>query len=98
MTFRFVNIDFCVDDKSWQNIFYRNVDGGDGAEGSDIRRIEEKVFIEIVKNEVVQILGDWQGRHDQNKLADQKVAYYVKNSFKVYEKNLKKFEKSYFKF
>ena len=52
--------------------------------------IEERVFIDIVKSEVVQILGEWQGSRDQNKLADQKVAYYVKNSFRVYEKNIKK--------
>ena len=60
--------------------------------------IEERVFIDIVKSEVVQILGEWQGSRDQNKLADQKVTNYVKNSFRVYEKNIKKFEKSYFQF
>ena len=66
-------------DERWKKIFYRKVDTLEGERGGDeLRRVEEKLFIEVVKEEVEGPLGPWEGSQDQNRLADKKLAFHVK--------------------
>ena len=65
--------------------------------GSKLRRIEEELFIEMVKFEVEAALGPWIGSVEQNRSADMKISRCVKSSFRVYEK-CRNYEGTYFKF
>ena len=78
--------------------FYRAVDSLVGSDGDKIRGIEERVFKEHVREEVIKELGAWNGSKEQNQLGDFKTAMCIKSSLKVYEKSRDKFLKSYFKF
>ena len=54
--------------------------------GSELRRIEENLFIQMVKCEVEAALGPWIGSVEQKRSADMKISRSVKSSFHVYEK------------
>ena len=69
-----------------------------GDKGEQLRRIEEKLFSDKVKNDVEEESGKWVGSSDQNKLADFEIAMSIKSAFKLYEKSKKFYEKAYFKF
>lgn len=69
-----------------------------GIDGEKIRGIEERIFKDQVRGEVVKELGAWTGSKEQNQLGDFKTAMCIKSSFKVYEKSRDKFQKSYFNF
>ena len=88
----------CPGDDAWQKLFYKKVDTKPGEEGEKLRKIEEKMFTELVKKEVEEELGDWSGSKEQNDLADNKISMNIKSSFRVYEKTKASHEKSFFKF
>ena len=85
-------------DAEWSRVFYRYVDSDLVEDGDSLRLMEEKLFVEEVKDEVEKKLGSWIGSKKQNCLADLKVAVTVKNALKAYEKNKKDHEKSFFVF
>ena len=73
-------------------------------DGSDIdenvqrlRTIEAEVFTVIREDKA---FGDtWEGRLDQNKMADMKIAGAIRTSFRLYEKNkLDNIDTKYFEF
>ena len=63
-----------------------------------MRRLEENLFMEMVKSEVEASLGLWTGSLEQNRRADTRISNYVKTSFKVYEKTKQSYEETYFNF
>ena len=85
-------------DEEWTRIFYRTVDSLSDSNGGRLRKVEEELFIEFAKAEVLEVLGKWTGSSEQNKSADQKISRYVKSSFRAYEKNLKSPQEPFFKF
>ena len=54
-----------------------------GIDGEKIRGIEERIFKDQVRGEVVKELGAWTGSKEQNQLGDFKTAMCIKSSFKV---------------
>ena len=83
----------------WKKCFYRTVDSLQGDEGEELRRIEENMFYQIVKQEVEEENGgSWFGSAHQHRIADMKISGYFKSSFKVYEKNKDERETQYFVF
>ena len=66
--------------------------------GCELRVMEERIFLDLVKSEVEKETGIWKGDRYQNNLADEKIARVIKNALKGYEKNKKDFEDSYFMF
>ena len=91
---------FCcfVDDKDWCRILYKIIDSDLSEYGCELRVMEERIFLDLVKSDVEKETGIWKGDRDQNNLADEKIARVVKNALKGYEKNKKNFEDSYFMF
>ena len=82
-------------EKAFKKVFYRFIDGN---ATEDIRAIEERIF-SSVKADIEKEMGEsWSNKKEMNQLADVKCATLIRNSFKAHEKNLKKNEKSYFKF
>ena len=69
-----------------------------GEEGDKLRKIEEKMFTDLVKKEVEKEVGEWRGSKQENNLADFKIVMNVKSSFRTYEKTKQSFEKVFFKF
>ena len=88
-------------DSKWKKIFYRFLDAGDFEKDVENKLlcVEETIFLSI-KLEVLEELGDdeWDGNIKQQRLADLKVAVYLKHCFKDYEKNRPKSSKTFFKF
>ena len=66
--------------------------------GDQIRAIEERIFVDVIKEKMVKESGAWKGSIRQNKDADKKVSVLIRNSLKAYEKNKKAYEKSFFYF
>ena len=66
--------------------------------GDKLRSIEERIFVDVIKEKIVKESGAWKGSKRQNKDADKKVSVLVRNSLKAYEKNKKAYENSYFYF
>ena len=69
-----------------------------GEEGDKLRKIEEKMFTDLVKKEVEKEVGEWRVSKQENNLADFKIVMNVKSSFRTYEKTKQSFEKIFFKF
>ena len=77
---------------------YRIIDGYDTNEDVQrMRQIEADTF-GVIKKESKEFGGNWEGSIKENKRADHLVAVAIRNSFRFYEKNKKKFDDSYFKF
>ena len=87
-------------DRKWKSLLYRFIDGGDLAQ--DIRdrllKIEETLFKSIIAEVVDETGREWEGDIKQQRLADNKVATSLKQSFVDYEKSKAKTSKSFFKF
>ena len=73
------------------------MDGGDDR-CDRLRKIEEMIFFDLVKNEVEEELGGWSGSLEQNELADRRISDSVRKSLKNYENNRKHYEHSVFEF
>ena len=54
-----------------------------------MRSIEEGIFVNVVKKEVEDQMGPWEGNSAENKLADQKISSHIKTSFRIFEKSKK---------
>ena len=82
--------------KNFKKYFYRFIDTTTNVEFVEI---EEKMFSTVVKSEVEkEFAATFSSNREMNKSADQRCASIVHNSLKLYEKNLRKGERSYFKF
>ena len=79
-------------------LFYRCVDTLASEDGKNLREIEERMFHELVKQEVVDKMGNWEGSVSQNGLADKKIAAAVRASFKNYESAKETYDESFFQF
>ena len=62
-----------------------------------LRRNEEVLF-SLLKEEVEEEWGLWEGSKEQNSSVNLKIATKLKTMFKMYEKNKAVFEDSYFTF
>ena len=78
------------DNHKFKKLLYRTIDTTNNQE---IINIEERVF-KVVKKE----FEGWDDSLETNKLADQKCAKLIRNSFMTYEKNRKKADDTFFKF
>ena len=83
--------------KAWKTIFYRVVDSQADEDGDEIRAIEEELF-ETIKGNVEKVTSSWIGSIEQNRMADQKIATLIRNSFKSYETTKESPEKMMFQF
>ena len=63
-----------------------------------MRKIEENMFHELVKKEVVKEMGFWIGSVEQNREASYQISKLIKSSFKSYERNRKPSDRQYFCF
>ena len=68
------------------------------AVGDELRKVEEELFFNFVKKEVIAEQGAWVGSVGNNRLADIKVSGIVKSAFKNYEKTRQKSDPQYFVF
>ena len=66
-------------------------------DGDEIRAIEEELF-ETIKGNVEKVTSSWIGSIEQNRMADQKIATLIRNSFKSYETTKESPEKMMFQF
>ena len=86
-------------ESEWCIMFYRFLDCMAGSEGIGLRQIEEEIFQEVIKSEVEEELGAWQGNGNQNVLADVKIAKAIRSAFYNYEKSVDvNIDESFFKF
>ena len=84
-----------LDEGDCKKVFYREVDTSNCTK---IKEIEEKVFLQVVKKEIIKECGAWTGSNSNNRMADRLIAKTVRNSFKNYESKKDLFEDSYFDF
>ena len=66
-------------------------------DGDELRAIEEELF-ETIKGNVEKVTRSWIGSVEQNRMADQKIATLIRNSFKSYETTKESSEKMMFQF
>lgn len=70
----------------------------DAEDANRLADIELGIFGNIVKEVEKQTKHEWSGSLKENKLADERVASCIRNSFANYEKDRKADSPSYFKF
>ena len=80
-----------IDRKVWKKVFYRFLDGykDDASKRETLSSIERRIFYNI-KPEVELETGEWRGTVEQNRIADQKVADSIMNSFRSYEEGMQR--------
>ena len=88
--------------KQWKKIFYRVVDGPshlDDETRGKLLEIEAAIFHGVAKEKLEKDTNaPWTGKIEEHFKADVLIANTIFNSFKYYEKNLKGFKTSFFKF
>ena len=63
-----------------------------------LEKIEMEIFGNVVSEVEEETKHGWSGSMKENKLADEKVAKSIRNSFQIYEKNRKATATSFFRF
>ena len=86
------------DFKRWKKIWIRFLDTFSGSEKrkSDLLRIESSIFKHVQK-EMEAEFGSWCGSREENSIADSRIAAYIYNSLRSYERGLRR-QGSFFNF